>query len=301
MELRQIKYFIEVAKREHVTDAAMALHVAQSAVSRQIFNLESELGVNLFIREGRNVKLTPIGKIFLEQMEEAIKVIDNAKRQVREYLDPEQGRIRFGFPSSLALYTLPSIISAFRERYPHVKFELKQSSYRDLISGVAEGEIDMALIGPLPKQERKVKGDILFTENMVALLPSAHPLADKPLLKLDHLKDESFILFPKGYVLREIFDHACSQLGFHPKVSFEGDDIDTIKGLVSAGLGLTLIPESTLADSLPRSTAMLPVINPQVTRTVGIIIPSERQLLPTEKLFYHFIRDFFAVLNQFQN
>jgi len=182
-----------------------------------------------------------------------------------------------------------------------VKFELKQSSYRDLISGVAEGEIDMALIGPLPKQERKVKGDILFTENMVALLPSAHPLADKPLLKLDQLKDESFILFPKGYVLREIFDHACSQLGFHPKVSFEGDDIDTIKGLVSAGLGLTLIPESTLADSLPRSTVRLPVISPLVTRTVGIIIPSERQLLPTEKLFYHFIRDFFAVLHQFQN
>ena len=78
MELRQIQYFMEVAKREHVTEAADALHVAQSAVSRQIFNLEAELGVDLFIREGRNVRLTPIGKIFLEHMEEAMNVIENA-------------------------------------------------------------------------------------------------------------------------------------------------------------------------------------------------------------------------------
>ena len=72
MELRQIHYFIEVAKREHVTEAAIHLHVAQSAVSRQIFNLESELGVDLFLREGRNVKLTPIGKVFLEHVERAV-------------------------------------------------------------------------------------------------------------------------------------------------------------------------------------------------------------------------------------
>jgi len=108
MELRQIQYFIEVAKREHVTEAAHAMHIAQSAVSRQIFNLESELGVQLFIREGRNVKLTPIGRVFLEYMKEAVQVIDSAKREVEEFLDPERGTIRIGFPSSLANYTLPT-------------------------------------------------------------------------------------------------------------------------------------------------------------------------------------------------
>ena len=101
MELRQIHYFIEVAKREHVTEAALDLHVAQSAVSRQIFNLEAELGVSLFIREGRNVKLTPIGKVFLEHMQQAMKVIENAKRVVEEYVDPKKGTIHIGFPSSL--------------------------------------------------------------------------------------------------------------------------------------------------------------------------------------------------------
>ncbi|GEN34492.1 MULTISPECIES: LysR family transcriptional regulator [Aneurinibacillus] len=300
MELRQIQYFIEVARREHVTEAALALHVAQSAVSRQIFNLESELGVDLFIREGRNVRLTPIGRIFLKHMEQAMKVIDNARREVEEYLDPEQGTIRIGFPSSLAAYTLPTAISAFRERYPQVKFQLNQGSYRYLIDGVVKGEIDMALLGPVPKQEKKVKGNILFTENIVALLPSSHPLADKPSLKLSQLRDDSFILFPRGFVLREIIMNACQQLGFRPNVSFEGEDIDAIKGLVSAGLGVALIPEVTLIDSLPRSTVKLPVIEPQVTRTVGVIIPSERQLLPTEKLFYEFLREFFTILDRFQ-
>jgi LysR family transcriptional regulator, transcription activator of glutamate synthase operon len=96
LELRQIQYFMEVAKREHVTEAAMALHVAQSAVSRQVFNLEKELGVNLFIREGRNVKLTMIGQMFLEHMEQAVKVIEEAQREIKEYLDPKKGTIRIG-------------------------------------------------------------------------------------------------------------------------------------------------------------------------------------------------------------
>src|SRR5699024_12788323 len=106
MEFRQIKYFIEVAKREHVTEAANALHVAQSAVSRQIFNLEEELGVELFIREGRTVKLTRMGQVFLEHMEKAMNVIDDAKQEVEEYIDQNQGTLHIGLTASLTSYIL---------------------------------------------------------------------------------------------------------------------------------------------------------------------------------------------------
>ncbi|MBY0123038.1 LysR family transcriptional regulator [Bacillus sp. S/N-304-OC-R1] len=300
MELRQIQYFMEVAKREHVTEAADALHVAQSAVSRQIFNLEAELGVDLFIREGRNVRLTPIGKIFLEHMEEAMNVIENARREVDEYLDPEKGTIRVGFPSSLAAYTLPTAISAFSRRHPDVKYQLRQGSYQSLIDGVIKGDIDMALLGPVPKDEKKVLGNILFTEKIVALLPSKHPLADRKSIKLSQLRDDSFVLFPNGYILREITVKACQQQGFQPNVTFEGEDIDAIKGLVSAGLGVTLIPEITLIDSLPRHTVKISVIEPQVTRTVGVIIPTDREMLPTAKLFHEFLNEFFNMLGSYQ-
>src|SRR5690625_5556133 len=117
MELRQIKYFIEVAKREHVTEAANALHVAQSAISRQIFNLEEELGVDLFIREGRTIRLTPIGRIFLEQMERAIHVIEDAKKVVEEYVDPEKGTINYGFHASYAANILPHDLHIIFKKY----------------------------------------------------------------------------------------------------------------------------------------------------------------------------------------
>lgn len=300
MELRQIQYFIEVARREHVTEAAYALHVAQSAVSRQIFNLEAELGVSLFIREGRNVRLTPIGRMFLEHMQQAMNVIEKAKREVEEYLDPERGVIRIGFPSSLAAYMLPTVISAFRQEHPHVKFHLRQGSYRFLIDAVSKGDIDLALLGPVPMQEKRVEGHILFMENIVALLPSTHLLAKEPSIQLSQLRDDPFVLFPEGFILRDIVVQACSQRGFKPEVSFEGEDIDAIKGLVAAGLGITLIPEITLVDSIPRATVKKTISEGKVTRTVGVIISRERELLPTEEMFYEFLKRFFAVLNRFE-
>lgn len=300
MELRQIIYFIEVAKREHVTEAAQALHVAQSAVSRQIFNLEEELGVDLFIRDGRNVRLTTIGRIFLEQMERAMNVINDAKQVVNEYTDPEKGTVHIGFPSSLATYILPTAISAFREKYPHVQFDLNQGSNAQLTESILKGDVNMALIAPVPIQDPKVKGTILFTEEIHALLPIQHPLATSETLTLNQLRDDDFILFPEGFVLRNMLEKACKQLGFSPHVAFEGDDIDAIKGLVSAGLGISLVPEITLVDNVPRATVSIPIVEPQVTRTVGVIVPKDRHMLPTEQLFYSFITEFFMRLEKFQ-
>jgi len=300
MELRQIRYFIEVAKREHVTEAAHALHVAQSAVSRQIFNLEAELGVDLFIRKGRNVKLTPIGRVFLDHMEQAINVIEDARQVVSEYTDPERGTIHIGFPSSLATYILPTAISAFQSKYPNVQFQLNQGSYYGLQDAVIKGDVNIALVAPVPAERDQIEGSILFTEKMVALLPMSHPLAHMPSLKLNEIRNDSFILYPKGFILREIIESNCKQIGFQPKVSFEGKDIDAIKGLVSAGLGISLIPEITLVDNLPRATVSVPIIEPEITRTVGMMIPTDRQLLPTERLFYEFLESFFERLEKFQ-
>lgn len=300
MELRQIRYFIEVAKREHVTEAANELHVAQSAVSRALSNLEEELGVQLFIREGRNVRLTPIGRIFLERMQQAMRVIGDARQIIEEYTDPERGTVNVGFPSSLATYMLPTAISAFRDEYPNAKFRLHQGSYRQLMEAVIHGDINMALLGPVPMDDAKLKGKILFTEQVVALLPANHRLASSNSLELTELREESFVVFAKGFVLRDLLMDACRQNGFEPIISFEGEDIDAIKGLVSAGLGVSLVPEITLIDNLPRSTVKVPISEPQVRRSVGMVIPRERELLPTEKIFADFIEDFFARLTAFQ-
>lgn len=300
MELRQLHYFMEVAEREHVSEAAQYLHVAQSAISRQIANLESELGVTLFEREGRNVKLTPVGKIFLTHTRTAIKAIDYAKKQIDEYLDPERGSIKIGFPTSLASHLLPTVISAFKEKYPNVAFHLRQGSYKFLIESVINREIDLAFLGPVPLNIPEVEGTILFSESISALLPISHPLSTKKSILLNELRNDEFVLFPKGYILQNIVVEACKQAGFIPTISSEGEDLDAIKGLVSAGIGVTLLPDSTFHEAIPRFTVKIPIELPIVRRTVGIIISNKRELAPSEKVFYKFVKEFFSMLEQYQ-
>ncbi|MEH7076455.1 LysR family transcriptional regulator [Neobacillus drentensis] len=293
MELRQLKYFIEVARLEHFSMAAETLHIAQSALSRQISLLEKELGVDLFEREGRNVRLTLIGKLFADQAVVALKAIDNATQLINEYLDPEHGTIRIGYPSSIASSTLPTIISAFKKEYPEVKFHLRQGSYEFLTEGIKNREIDLALIGPVPDSDPDLRTNILFSEDFVALLPETHALAANGSLSLYQLEQDPFVLFPEGFVLRKIAVDACHQVGFRPIVPYEGDDLDAIKGLVSAGMGVTLLPETTLYKNMPSGTVKLKINHPEVKRTVGVITPKNRQLSPSENLFYRFVLDYF--------
>lgn len=299
MELRQLRYFMEVAEREHVSEAAIHLHVAQSAVSRQIANLEGELGVTLFEREGRNVKLTQIGKIFLTHTKIAMKAIDNATKQIDEYLDPERGTIKIGFPTSLSNHLLPSVISAFKKEYPNIAFHLRQGSYKFLIDSVKNGDIDVAFLGPVPKKDPEIESHILFTESILALLPLSHPLAERKSLYLSDLKKDEFVSFPKGYVLENILVDACKQAGYVPNISSEGEDLDAIKGLVAAGIGVTLLPESTFHEAIPRMTVKIPIDIPEVRRTVGIIKQKDKDLAPSEKVFYKFSKQFFLRLEKF--
>ncbi|HJV30551.1 MAG TPA: LysR family transcriptional regulator, partial [Bacillales bacterium] len=278
----------------HISFAAEALHIAQSAVSRQIGNLEAELGVQLFHREGRNIKLTHIGRLFAEQAIVALNAIANAKQLIDEYVDPERGMIRIGFPSSLASNTLPKIIKSFKNEHPDVNFHLRQGGYDFLIEGIKNREIDLAFIGPVPGFDSQVQSDILFTESFVALLPMTHPLAEQKILSLAKLKEERFVLFPEGFILRKMVEDACLEAGFQPFIPCEGDDLDAIKGLVSAGIGITLLPELILQDNLPNGTVTLKIDKPEVTRTVGIITPKHRELSPSEKLFYDFVITHFS-------
>ncbi|EIT86748.1 HTH-type transcriptional regulator GltC [Fictibacillus macauensis ZFHKF-1] len=299
MELRQLYYFMEVAHREHVSEAAHHLHVAQSAVSRQIANLEKELGVDLFEREGRNVKLTPVGKIFLNHIQTALQGIDYAKKQVQEYLDPERGSIKIGFPTSLASHLLPTVISAFKQEHPHIAFLLRQGSYHFLTEAVAKGEISLAFIGPVPSSPALTE-HILFTEKVSALLPAHHPFAEKEELILNDLRHEPFVMFPKGYILHTLVADACRNAGFTPNIACEGEDLDAIKGLVTAGMGITLLPDSSFYETTPRYTVRKRIAIPIVERTVGIISSATRKLAPSEKVFYDFATAFFATLEQYQ-
>lgn len=293
MELKQLNYFIEVAEREHVSEAAAHLHVAQSAVSRQISNLEKELDITLFEREGRSIKLLPIGQVFLSHAKEVVQVLEQAKKQVQEYKNPEKGTIKIGFPTSLATSLLPKLIHAFNQSYPKIKFQLRQGSYYFLIDAVKQRELDIAFLGPLVSDDPSIKSDSLFEETMDVLLPYNHPFVDKEEITLSELKNESFILFPKGYILEKLVMDACLKEGFTPYVSTKGEDLDAIKGMVSAGMGITILPKTALNTPQNEFVKQIPVYSPYLKRSVGMITPTQRELGPSEKVFHEFTLNYF--------
>ncbi|QQZ08555.1 LysR family transcriptional regulator [Heyndrickxia vini] len=300
MELRQIFYFIEVAKREHVTKAAESLHVAQSAISRQISLLEAELKTPLFIREGRNVKLTHIGKVFLKYAERIVLEIDKAKEKVEEYLNPETGIIHLGFSSGLSVSTFAMMFSQFRDSHPHLHFHFNQGTPSYLVKQIERGDIDMAFIAPVLTDHSIVKGDIFFTEKMLVLLPENHPLSAEKTIKINQLQGERFVTFRKESFIRETIEKACVQAGFDPIIAFEGEDVDTIKGLVAAGVGIAILPELAFSYNIPKDIRTVEVNDPSFIRTVGVITPKNRELAPSEKLLYQFLKSFYDRLYRFQ-
>lgn len=293
MELRQLNYFIEVAEREHMSEAAEHLNVAQSAISRQITNLEKELGVQLFERKGRNVKLLPIGRVFLTHVKDAIKAIDYAKLQMDEYIDPERGTIKIGFPTSLASSILPELLAEFKLAYPNIRIQLQQGSYHELIDVIKERELNIAILGPVVFDDPLIKGEALFYEKMYLLLPHQHRLSNRKSVYLNELKEEDFVLFPKGYIFEKLIVDACHSVGFEPKIVAEGLDLDAIKGMVAAGIGLSILSESAIGNLDSDYIVQIPISSPDLKRSIGLIRSKHRKLAPSENLFYQFSIDYF--------
>ncbi|MFC4618452.1 LysR family transcriptional regulator [Camelliibacillus cellulosilyticus] len=298
MELRQLIYFVEVAKQEHVTEAANQLHVAQSAVSRQVALLEAELGVNLFTREGRRIQLTPIGRLFLDSIERAIGEIHQAKEKIEDYLNPEKGVIRLGLATNLSINTMPIALSQFRAEHPDIHFQLHQGSPGYLIEEVSKGRLNIAYTAPVPRNHDDVKGEVFYRERLMAIVPSNHPLAESPWIRLSQLREDRFVSFRSDLPLYEIIQKAFKQSGMAPVIAFEGEDIETIKSLVSAGFGVALLPEHALLE-LPPDLKKLVITEPDVYRSVGVILPKTRELAPSEAMFYKFLTAFYDRLSRF--
>ncbi|WP_026011337.1 LysR family transcriptional regulator [Paenibacillus sp. OSY-SE] len=293
MELRQLHYFVKVAQKEHVTQAAEELHVAQSAVSRQIHQLEEELGVKLFLQKGRNLQLTPVGQLFCKRAEVILKELERAVQEVQEFMDPELGEVRIGFPHSLGVHLIPKMVAEFRKRHPNVKFRFKQGMYPSLIRDVVSGEVDLAFISPYPKECDQVTGEIVLTEELLAILPPNHALAGEESISLKQLKDETFVMFSPGYSLRPIVWDACIEAGFTPRISFEGEETETIRGLVAAGMGVSLLPDMALKHTSELEPARVRVVDPAVTRTIGLIRRVDEKLPLVAQTFHAFLLRYF--------
>jgi LysR family transcriptional activator of glutamate synthase operon len=243
MELQQLKYFREVAAREHVTRAAEKLFVSQSAISRAVTQLEDELGVPLFYRQGRAVVLSPYGRLFLDHATRALSILESGKRLLSEQTGAESGTISLGFLHTLGIEMVPRLIKEYRRKRPRIQFTLLvQRSGEMLMEELVAGNIDLCLSVPGMFGQGDVRWSHLLDEELWIAMPQTHRLAAKRTLNMRELSSEPFLALSPEHTLRIIFDKVCADASFLPKIAFEGMDVATLRGLIAAGLGIALLP-----------------------------------------------------------
>ncbi|MFJ9827493.1 LysR family transcriptional regulator [Streptomyces sp. NPDC101160] len=262
----RLAYFAAVARHEHVTRAAQEMGVPQSTLSRAMVRLEEDLGVALFARRGRTVSLTAAGRRFLGAAERALAEVERAADTVRADADPTAGRIAFGFLHTMGSETVPGLIRAFRVDHPRVRFTLVQNYGEAMIERLRSGELDLCLTSPVPDAPDLV-GRRLDEQRLRLVVPDDHRLASRKRIRLAEAADETFVTLEPGYGLRRITDDLCAQAGFKPRVAFEGEEAETLRGLVAAGLGVALLPPPAVARP---GVVELGVTSPRAVREIGV-------------------------------
>ncbi|WP_392839923.1 LysR family transcriptional regulator [Streptomyces sp. LN500] len=242
MELRHLSAFIAVAEELHFGRAAKRLQMAQPPLSQQIRQLEKELGVQLFERNTRSVRLTSAGESFLQPVRTVLDDLETAVRAARAAGRGEYGRVTIGFAGASSHETLPLLTRAVRAAHPALELVMKGQTYADVaLAGVADGSLDLGFVR-LPVTRPGVRYRVIDEEELVCALPSDHPLARLEQIPLEVLAQEPFVSFPAntGSTVRDATVGACEAAGFNPRVVQEAPDSYTILALVAAGVGVTL-------------------------------------------------------------
>nr|WP_208406916.1 LysR family transcriptional regulator [Amycolatopsis granulosa] len=275
-----------VRNTRNITRAAERLGIPQPTVSRRLAALSEVVGAPLTQPDGRGVRLTRAGEILAASAARALTVVETGVRQTREEIAPDSGHVVLGFLHLLGRWLVPSLLHGFRAGHPGVRFSLVQGSRQHVLDRLAGGELDLALVAPLP-DDPALDGFALSEQELLLSVPEAHPLARRRRIRVAELADEPFVTLEHGYGLRQIVDDLCAAAGFEPKIAFESQESDTARGLVAAGLGVALLPH--FAGASPAGVVEVP-LSPRVSRTIGAAWRAGEQLTPAVRTFRDYVR-----------
>jgi len=238
--------FAALADELHFTRAAARLHVAQPALTKRIQQLERALGVRLFVRTRRSVRLTSEGEVLLEKARQVIRAAEDLTATARRLSDGEQGRLRIGFTPSAPHHVLPALMETFRRQHPDISCVLAEASSEDQIRQILEGDLDVGILRPPVARPATLVCTTFLEEPYVAVLPRHHRLASARAVPLADLSSEPFVLIARR-VVAAIHDQivaACVEAGFTVRVAQEATHIHAVVALVAAGCGVSLLPKS---------------------------------------------------------
>lgn len=261
IEIRQLRYFQAVAEELHFSRAAARLRVAQPALSRQIQQLEDEIGTQLLKRTQRVVELTPAGAIFLERTSQILEEIGKAVADARRISKGEYGHLVVGFIHSSTYGLLPAIVERFRHLYPDIELELREMTIAEQHDALSRGLIDIGLLRPQPAPSG-IEVQPIMDDPFLLAVPNKHPLAKVDAIDLQTLAAEPMVMFSKreSPLFHSRIIAMCEQAGFNPKIIQHATQIHTIVGLVGAGIGIAVVP-GTARNLHPRGVRFLQIMD----------------------------------------
>jgi DNA-binding transcriptional LysR family regulator len=282
MDVRALRTFVEVARRQGFTRASETLHVTQPAISKMVRALEEELGTPLLLRERRRVTLTHAGRMVLERAQGILDALRVMEEEVVELSALRRGRLRIGMPPIVGVAFFPPLLGEFHTAYPGIVLELREEGSHHIEALVMERELDVGAV-VLPTDE-KAFGTMPFVhDELRAVLHPSHPLARRQSLVLRELEGTPFVLYRPEFALHGHILDACRRAGFTPHVASESSHWDFIVAMVAANIGVALLPHTICRQLDRRQVRTVPLAKPVIPWDVALIWKRDRHLPPATR------------------
>lgn len=285
MELLQLRYFLEVARTQHVTHSAEKLHIAQPSLSQAIKRLEAELGVPLFASRGRNIVLTEYGKFLQQKLEPLLRGLDALPEQIREMADPEQTTICLHVTAASLIVT--QAIIEYRRMH-------EKTNFRFLLGEEAHMfDVSIEAVHNLRPHALSQENSFTCNERIYLAVPDVPRFRRIGPVELRSFRDANFISLSAGKQFRQICDHFCSEAGFTPRIAFESDSPDTVRNMIAAHMGVGFWPAFSWGKLQPGDMKLLEIADPPCRRSIVIRLQRNRMDSRVVEDFFTFLGDFF--------
>lgn len=290
MELRQLRYFLAVAKHRNFTKAAGILLVSQPALSKMIRSLEEELGEKLIERTNKVTELTDAGRVVYEYAANILSLTEDLSRSLEDMTDLRRGEISIGIPPIIGSLFFPRVLAAFHNEYPNVKIDIKEYGAKKVAESILTGEIEIgvAVIQMISLEDFEVYP--IVKEDMVVLVNENHILAKRDSVALKDLKNEEFIFYNEDFALFELVrQHCISEGGFEPDILFQSSQWDFMSEMVAAGMGITILPQSICNRVQNRSVVQVALKDTTLKWKLAIIAAEGRYVSHASRAFIDFL------------
>ncbi|MDD8042478.1 MAG: LysR family transcriptional regulator [Verrucomicrobiota bacterium] len=290
MHLVTFRIFRDIVDSGSFSKAAGMNHISQSAVSQQIRAMEDTLGARLLDRTGRRIQLTPEGEVAYVKAQELLQTYDRMCEEIRGIRHEVQGTIRLATVYSVGLHELPPYSRQFLSRYPQVSLKVAFCKSEEVYEQVIEGAVDLGLVA-FPSSSAQVEVVPFRTDRLALVCAPSHPLAQRSQVRLSDLSGMSFVAFEPHFPTRRVIDLELANLGVTVNVVLELDNIETLKQAIEVNTGVSILPRSAVQPELERGTlALVALTEPDLDRSLGILVRRGRTLTPTIKAFLEMLR-----------